>query len=212
MVILGLSEIYQMLTLFSFAAKKATWFVSDKYLQRAFQVMVDNPDHFHQLGNFEYIETHFSAVMFFDHILSAIFDLLNTLQYVPKFIVVHVGTSDFSKYKNLQQHQNIKTMMQWVNKLIKAVDTHHADGFKGIFYSLMVSVPWYLGWQQQKAAGRAQAHLNGTLAKNAKLAGAYIIGHDGIRHRRGKNCMTPMIQLTFPALETICSWKTCSLG
>ena len=129
---------------------------------------------FHQLGNFKHIETHFSAVMF-EHIPSAVMDLLNRLQYVPQFIVVHVGVSDFSKYYNLQQCQNIKTMMQWVNKLIKAVDTHCADGFKGIFYSLMVSVPWYLGWQQQKAARRARAHLNGALAKNAKLAGVYII-------------------------------------
>ena len=90
-----------MLTLFSIAAKKATWFVGDKYLERAFQVMVDNPDHFHQLENFEQIETHLSAVMFFDHMPSAVLDLLNTLQFVPQFTVVHVGALDFSKYNNL---------------------------------------------------------------------------------------------------------------
>ena len=55
-------------------------------------------------------------------------------------------------------------MVQWVhNKLIQAVDTHHSDGFKGVFYSLMVSVPWYLGWQQQKVARKARARLNGAL-------------------------------------------------
>ena len=60
--------------------------------------MVDNPDHFHQLGNFKQVETCFSAVMYFDHVPSAILDLINTLQYVPQFIVVHVEALDFSKY------------------------------------------------------------------------------------------------------------------
>ena len=141
MVVPGLSMLYMVLTLFSIAAKKAIWFVGDKYLQRAFQVTVDNPDCFHQLGNFKEVETHFSAVMFFNHVLLAILDLLNSLQYVPQFIVVHVGTSDFSKYNNVQQHQNIKMMMQKINKLVKAIDTHHSHGLKGIFYSLMISVP-----------------------------------------------------------------------
>ena len=112
---------------------------------RAFQVTVDNPDHFHQLGNFEVIETGFSAVMFFDHVPSAVLDLLNMLQYVPQFIVVHVGASDFSKYNNLQQSQNIKAMMS-----------------------------------------RARARLTGAIAKNTKLAGAYIIGHDGIQAQKGQ--------------------------
>ena len=102
MVFTGLSEIYQVLTLFSFAAKKAIWFVSDKYLQRAFQATVDNPDCFHQLWNFDEVETHFSADMFFDYVPLAVLDLLNSLQYVPQFIMVHVVASDFSKYNNLQ--------------------------------------------------------------------------------------------------------------
>ena len=143
--------------------------------------MVFNPNHFHQLGNFEEVETHFSAVMFFDHVPLAVLVLLNSLQYVLQFIVVHVGVLDFSKYNKLQQHQNIEAMMQMGNKLVKAVDTHHVDGFKGIFYSLMVSVPWYLGWQQQKVACRAWARLNGALAKYTKLSGAYIIGHNEIQ-------------------------------
>ena len=145
---------------------------------------MDNPDCFNQLGNFAVIETHFLAVMFFNHIPSAILDLLNMLQYVPQFIVVHMGVSDFSKYNNLQQCQNIKTMISKVNRLVKAVDTHHSDGFKGVFYSLMISMSWYPGWQQQKATRRARARLNGALAKNAKLAGVYIIGHDGIQTQK----------------------------
>ena len=137
-----------MQTFFSFAAKKVIWFVEDNYLQRAFQVMVDNPECFHQLGNFELVETCFSAVMSFEHVPTAVLELCNTLQYVEQFIIVHVGASDFSKYNNLQQCQNIVSMMQRVNKLVKAVDTHHSNGFKRVFYSLMLSVPWYSGWQQ----------------------------------------------------------------
>ena len=129
--------------------------------------MVDNPNHFHQLGNFDEVETHFSAGMFFDHVPSAVLDLLNSLQYVPQFIVVHMGASNFLKYNNLQQCQNIEAMMQKVNKLVKVFDTHHLDGFKRIFYSLMVSISWYLGWQQQKAACRIWARLNGALANYA---------------------------------------------
>ena len=84
--------------------------------------------------------------MFFDHVLLAVLDLLNSLQYMPQFIMVYLEASDFSKYNNLQQCQNIEPTMQKVNKLVKVADTHHVDGFKGIFYSLMVSVPWYSGW------------------------------------------------------------------
>ena len=155
--------------------------------------MMDNPNHFHQLGNFDEVETHFSPVMFFDHVPSAVLDLLNSLQYVPQFIVVHMGASYFSKYKNLQQCQNIEAMVQKVNKLAKLVDTYHADGFKEIFYSLMVSVLWYPGWQQQKATCRAWGRLNGALAKYAKLSGAYIIWHDGIQAQKGQELYDPQI-------------------
>ena len=106
--------------------------------------MVDNPGHFHQLNNFELVESRFSDLMFFDHVPLAVLDLFNTLEYVPQLIVLHVGASDFSKYNNLTQWQNITTMMKKV-KLVKAVDTPHSDGFKGLFYLLMLSVPWYPG-------------------------------------------------------------------
>ena len=55
----------------------------------------------------------------------------------------------------------------------------------------MISVPWYPGWQQQKAIRRARARLNGALAKNAKLPGAYIIGHDGIQAQKGQRLYDP---------------------
>ena len=103
--------LYPLLILVLFSAKKALWFVGDKYLQRAVQVTVDNPDHFHQLNNFELVKSCFLDVMFFKHIPMAVLDLFNTFKYIPQFIVVHVGASDFSKYNNLTQRQNIATMM-----------------------------------------------------------------------------------------------------
>ena len=172
--------------MFSFAAKKAIWFFRDKHLQCAFETTVDNKDHFHQLEHFEDVQSHFSSVMFFEHVPAAVLDLLNSLQYIPLFILIHAGASDFSKYNNLKQKINIKNMMHHVNRLVKAVDTHHSDGFKGVFYSLVVSVPWYPGWQQQKMARRARVRLNDALAKHSKLAGAYIIGHDGIQAKKGE--------------------------
>ena len=75
--------------------------MGNKHLQRAFQVMMYNPDHCYQLGNFELVETHFSAVMFFEHVPSATLNLLNTLQCVLQFTVVYIVVSDFSKYNNL---------------------------------------------------------------------------------------------------------------
>ena len=96
--------------------------------------------------------------------------------------------------------------MNKVNKLVKAVDTHHSDGFKGIFYSLMVSVQWYPGRQQQKAARRARARLNGALVKNAKYQGHTSLDMMGYRHKKDKDCMTCRIQLTYKLLGTICLW------
>ena len=87
-------------------------------------------------------------------------------------------------------------MMQKVNKLVKAVDTHQSDEFNDVFYLLMILVPWYPGWQQQKAARRAQARFNGALAKNAKLAGAYIIGHYGIQAPQGEELYEPQDPVT----------------
>ena len=55
----------------------------------------------------------------------------------------------------------------------------------------MVSVLWYPGWQQQKAAHRAWVRLNGALAKYAKLSGANIIGHDGIQAQKDQGLYDP---------------------
>ena len=55
----------------------------------------------------------------------------------------------------------------------------------------MVSVPWYPRYQQQKAARRARARLNGALAKHAKLGGAFVLGHDGIQAQKGKGLYDP---------------------
>ena len=87
---------------------------------------------------------------------------------------------------------------------------HHSDGFKGVFYLLLLSVPLYARWQQQQAARRARARLNGALAKNTKLASAYIIGHNGIQVQKGQGLFTTLrTQSTFCPLVVICSWQMC---
>ena len=50
----------------------------------------------------------------------------------------------------------------------------------------MVSLPWYVGWNKQKAAHRARARLNGTIAKWAQDCGACIMPHPGIQVVQGK--------------------------
>ena len=99
LVIPVFSALYSLLILFSVAAKKAIWFIEDRYLQHAFQTKVDNRDHFQQLDHFCLLETHFFSVMFFDHVPTTV---LESQQFVPHFIVIHVRASDFSKFNNWQ--------------------------------------------------------------------------------------------------------------
>ena len=72
-----------------------------------------------------------------------------------------------------------------VKKLLKSVDTHSA-GCWAVFYSHMVSLPWYLGWNKQRAAHRAQARLNGAIAKCAQDSGAYVVSSPGIQAMQGE--------------------------
>ena len=44
----------------------------------------------------------------------------------------------------------------------------------------MLSLPFYINWDSQRAARRARAHLNGSLAKYAQKNGGYIIRHPDI--------------------------------
>ena len=47
-------------------------------------------------------------------------------------------------------------------------------------FSLMLSLPFYINWDSQRAAQRARAHFNGSLAEHAQKNGGYIIRHPEI--------------------------------
>ena len=47
-------------------------------------------------------------------------------------------------------------------------------------FLLMLSLPFYINWDSQRAAHRARAHFNGALAKHIQLNGGYIIRHPDI--------------------------------
>ena len=110
----------------------------------------------------------------------ALIHLLNEHRCVPNVIVIHIGGLDFSRESNKQQICNVADMTARVRKLLKSVDTHSV-GCRAVFYSHMVSLPWYVGWTKQRATCRARARLNGAIAKCAQDCGAYVVPHLGIQ-------------------------------
>ena len=55
----------------------------------------------------------------------------------------------------------------------------------------MLSLPFYLSWDSQRASRWAHAHFNGALAKHAQLHGGYIIRHPDIATARGPGLYDP---------------------
>ena len=54
------------------------------------------------------------------------------------------------------------------------------DNFHSFFFNLMISLPWYVGWQSQRAAKHARSCFNGCLTSMAQDHNCYIIHHNGI--------------------------------
>ena len=160
--------------MFSIVVSKNLWFIWDKFLQDAFAVMMDNKNCFHLLQKFEQVRSQFPATMLIEHMPMALFHLLNTHRYIPDIIVIHVRESYFSQESNKQQRCNVADMTAKVKKLLKSVDLHSVD-CRAVFYSHMVSLPWYVGWNKQQAACRARARLNGAMAKCAQDCGVYVV-------------------------------------
>ena len=147
--------------------------------------MMDNKNHFHLLQEFEQVRFQFSSTMLMEHVLMALIHLLNEHRYILDVIVIHVGKSDFSQASNKQQRCNMVEMTAKVKKILKSVDTHSVE-CRAVFYSHMVSLPWYVGWTNQRATCRARARLNGTIAKCAQDCGAYIVPQQGIQVVQGE--------------------------
>ena len=73
-----------------------------------------------------------------------------------------------------------------VRKLLKSVDTDSVS-CRAVFYSHMVSLLWYVGWNKQRAAHRARARLNGAIAKCTQDCGAFVVPHLGIQAVQGED-------------------------
>ena len=147
--------------------------------------MMDNKNHFHLLQECEHVRSQFSATMLMEHVPTALIHLLNMHKCIPDVIVIHVGESDFSQVSNKQPRCNVEKLTAKVKKLLKLVDTHSVR-CRAVFYSHMVSLPWYMGWNKQRAAHRARARLNGAIAKCTQDCGAYVIPHLGIQAVQGE--------------------------
>ena len=96
----------------------------------------------------------------------------------------HWGVRLFSGVKQ-QQRCNVADMTAKVKKLLKSVDTYSV-GCRTVFYSHVVSLPWYVGWNKQRATHRARARLNGAIAKCAQDCRAYVIPHPRIQAVQGE--------------------------
>ena len=85
--------------------------------------------------------------MLMEHVPLALVHLLNTQRCIADMIVIHIAESDFLTEMNKQQCCNVAGMTVKVKKLFKSVDTH-SEGCQVVFYSHMVSLPWYMGWNK----------------------------------------------------------------
>ena len=83
------------------------------------------------------------------------------------------------RFTNSQQRANIQKMVIMCKVLTKQV-VRSRDNFRGFFFNLMISLPWYVGWKSQRAARWARSRYNRCLASMTHDHGCYIICHDGI--------------------------------
>ena len=89
---------------------------------------------------------------------------------------MHVGESDLGvtpihhyKYMAAQMCNSAKLLLN----MVQPFKQNHI----GLFISLSLPQPWYMGWNSQAAARRARACLNGALGHPVALAGGYVIVH-----------------------------------
>ena len=125
------------------------WFMGDRLMSKAFEFLKQHSDRFPQLEEYEGFDTRLSEAMLLEHTPAVVLDLLNSLKNLPELIMINVGTSNFTKFSNSQQRANIKYMVQTCKALTQKVE-HQSDNFKGIFLSLMVSLPWYISVKSQR--------------------------------------------------------------
>ena len=148
-------------------------------MHKVFDFLMQHKNEFPQVAEFDGFDTRFSEAMLFDHMPAVVLDMINNYKYIPELIVVNVEDLDFMKFTSSQQRVNIKKMVITYKALIKQV-VSPTDNFRVFFFNLMILLPWYVGWQSQRAARHARSHFNGCLASMVWYHGCYMICHDGI--------------------------------
>ena len=154
------------------------WFIEDRQLRLAFEVLMKHHSRFHQLDSLKGLDMQFSETMLLEHTPAVVLNMVNRYKYLPELIIVHVGALDFSRVTNHQIWTNIHDMV--INsKKITTVACRSTDLFRGFMFLLMLSLPFYINCYFQWPARWARACFNGLLAKHAQLNGGYIIKHLG---------------------------------
>ena len=69
--------------------------MGDSTLQRVYQALCTEPYWLPYLATFQFMETRMSDIMQFNHVVTAVLDLLNSNCYVSKVVIIHTGHSDF---------------------------------------------------------------------------------------------------------------------
>ena len=91
----------------------------------------------------------------------------------------HIGESDLG---DTPIHHFKYAAVQFCNtaKLLLNTVQPYKQSHIGMFVSLCLPQPWYMGWNSQSAAQKAQVRLNGSLGWAAALSGSYVVVHPEI--------------------------------
>ena len=100
MVVKGFSEIHSLILTHFFAVRNRLWFIGDRQMRLAFEVLIKHRSRFHQLDSLEGFDTQFSESMLLGDTPAMVLDMVNRYKYLPELIIVHVGASDFSRVTN----------------------------------------------------------------------------------------------------------------
>ena len=138
-VLRGLQKGHPLMLQLFLAVKNRLWFIGDRQLRLAFEVLMKHRDRFHQLNHLEGFDTRFTEAMMLEHTLATVLDLVNRYKYLPELTVVHAGALDFSRVTNHQICVNNQNMVLSCKK-ITAAACRSTDSFYRFMFSLMLSL------------------------------------------------------------------------
>ena len=105
-------------------------------MKKSYRFFMQHRDHFLQIADFDGFDTRLLEAMLLEHTRAMVLDMINNYKYIL----------DFTRFSNSQQRANIHNMVTMCKALTKQV-VRQTDTFMGYFFNLMISLPWYVGWQ-----------------------------------------------------------------